>query len=382
MGDLFTKFIKSNKLRYLLYALLISISVGACDDNSTNSIADPNSKLALEIDKVCDSVLTNHKILNGMIVGVWDDNTGFSYVKGKGYSGNANPYTPTPIMYFRAASITKTFVTSVALQLVDEGKIALDDSVIKYLPEMTELTGITIKQLCNMTSGLEDYATSKQFEKDLLAGANKKIEPKALIQYALDQPRVGAPGAVYCYSSANTVILGLIIEKVENKKLDEILNSRILSKYALSNTAFQTQAKMPTPFIHGYIYGIDFSEIADPSWAWAAGAITSNIYDLKKWAKILIDGEAGLISQYLQNQRFFGINQPSDPHSKYGLGIFTDGYGFWGHSGKLPGYTSVMMRNKEKNCTIIISFNVMDDAVSCNQLFQRIAKILYPNLAV
>lgn len=314
----------------------------------------------------------------GIVVGVWDPGKNISLQKGFGYD---NPTTKSPLGFsdlFRIGSNTKSFVITVILQLVDEGKLHLTDKLSKYYPQFPRSNEVTLHHLCTMSSGIFNYTNLDEFWEAYETNPLRKWNPEELIELAAGKPYLFDPGSGYSYSNTNTVMLGRIIEIETGKPLSDALKDRIMIPQGLKNTTFPSDHRFPGIYIHGWRTDstgahTDVSEYADLSWGWAAGAIISNIYDVKKYVELLIRG--GMISDSLQFKR---TNDATVVHEgvKYGYGIFTYGNGYWGHNGALDGYTSIMMHNTVKNRTIVVFVNTYPQGDVVGDVFRRIAQVL------
>jgi len=344
--------------------LVIIQFLNSCSDDGVSTPIN-NVKLGQEIDRICDSVLSN-TVLTGMIVGVWDKTHNLNYAKGHGLANKSNSSPMTPDLLFRIGSNTKSFVITRILQLVDEKKLSLYDKLSKFLPDFPKADLITIKMLCDMTSGIYNYTESDEFENILMNEPLHKWTLDEMLEIAKKRDFYFEPGQGLHYSNTNTAILGGIIEKIENETLQNVLKTKIFQKYGLNNTYYPTDNKMPPkPYVSGYAnitdslkFDDDVSEMFDLTWGGAAGAIVSDLNDVKKWVTLLIDG--GMISDSLQSQRFDGRSFPGGL-AKYAQGIYTySGTDMWGHNGGLPGYTSVMMRHRSLDRTIVIFYNIQD----------------------
>lgn len=187
-----------------------------------------------------------------------------------------------PAAQFRIGSSTKTFVSTVVLQLVGEGLLRLDEPVAHRLPGLL-LDGerITVRQLLNHTSGLPDYVD----DPDLLAGIreDRVWEPHELVALAERHPRLFEPGTAWSYSNTNYVIAGVLVEAVTGRPLARELERRIFSPLRLRHTTFPAGTATMTGYhAHGYT-STDFIPTPDDrpldvtaynaSHAWAAGAI-------------------------------------------------------------------------------------------------------------
>ena len=354
---------KSKYYNYLFIILLFAGFVSACSDDD-NSVSTPSTDLTKQeqIDNVADSLLKNIPELTAIILGIWDNENNFSYEHAYG-TADTKSGTPANVnMLSRVASVTKTFVGTVALQLVDEGTISLDDKVTTYLPEYPKYSEVSIKSLLDMTSGIPDYSTQAEFSMFLLLNMTKKAEPAELVDLVYDKDFLFTPGSfTHGYSSTNTILLGMILEKVCNETIGNLIETRILTPLNLQNSFFATTTAMPTSnVLHGYYIGIDFLTAADPSWAWAAGSMVSDIYDLKTWLQCLVKGNPKLlISDSLQQMRFVG--PPDEFNNTYGCGLGNYGNDLWGHGGKLPGYETIAVTDRHKDRTFVIFFNTMND---------------------
>ncbi len=269
---------------------------------------------------------------------------------------------------YRVGSISKTFTATVVLQLVDEGAISLDDTLASFAiePAMPGCGEITMRMLLNHTSGLFEYTADERFgelsQEDML----RKWAPEELIAFAAEHEPYFPPGEGWEYSNTNFILQGIIVEQVTGNSLAQEIASRITAELGLPETELPTQPELRGEYSHGYLYARDLGdegaeggkELADvtaafdPSWAWAAGAMVSDLSDLKVWVKALVEGD--LLGEELQSERLTTVEawQGSD----YGLGI-AEYEGFWGHPGDLPGYSNAMMYNPESGATIILMLN-------------------------
>ena len=138
-----------------------------------------------------------------------------------------------------AGSVGKTYAAAVALQLVKEGKINLDDKVEKYLGQekwfsrLPNASQITVRQLMNHTSGLVRYEFKEQFTKDLSANPDKVWKPEELLAYLFDEKAAFEAGKGWDYSDTNYIVLGMIIERVTGKKYYSEAQNRILKPLKL-----------------------------------------------------------------------------------------------------------------------------------------------------
>jgi len=326
--------------------------------------SDSLKKLTEFIEKFSDSVITK-ALQPGMIISITQGDK-VIYEKAKGVANIENK-TPMDLkMRFRIGSLTKTFTTTVLLQLVDEKKLTLDESIEKYFPNVPNAKNITIRMLGDMTSGLFNYSEEPAFADSMETSPKKKWKPEELIAISLRNKVYFEPGKGWHYSNTNTIMLGLIIEKLTNNTLPAEIKKRISDKLGLKQTDFAETPEMWGSYPRGYseddtkwVYPlVDVTTKFDPSWAWAAGAIVSDIADLKIYLKALAEGK--LISKEMQTERLkWGLDRPGV--IKYGFGIFEVGKGYYGHNGSYPGYHNISVHSPITNITAIVFYNTQSD---------------------
>ncbi|MER6388524.1 serine hydrolase domain-containing protein [Streptomyces sp. NPDC001523] len=294
----------------------------------------------------------------GAVVGLWAPGKG-SYVKSFGVADKANGAPMKSDLNFRIGSETKTFTVTALLQLVDQGKIGLDDPIGKYVDGVPNGDKITLRELAGMRSGLFNYSEDPDFDKAFLTNPNRPFTPKELLAYSFKHPVNFAPNATFEYSNTNLILLGQVVEKITGRLLREVINQDVLVPANLGGTLFPTGSQYPDPHPQGYTNQSLSGKIVnstdwDPSWAWAAGAMISNLHDLRSWAKTVATGT--LLKPATQAERL--KTQPIGiiPGASYGLGIF-DVQGWIGHNGSIPGYETLTVYLPEADATMVIELN-------------------------
>lgn len=325
--------------------------------------ADNVKKLTEFIDKYSDSMLTTAK-QPGMMISITQGDK-VIYEKAKGLASIEPKSDMLISQRFRIGSLTKTFTATVLLQLVDEKKITLDESIEKYFPDVPNAKNITVRMLGDMTSGLYNYSEEKAFGDSMLADPKRKWKPEELIAVSLRNPVYFEPGKGWHYSNTNTTMLGVIIEKITGNTLPNEIKTRIVDKLQLRQTDFAEVPELWGSYPRGYgeddatwVYPlVDVTTKYDPSWAWAAGAMVSTIEDLKVYLKAMTEGK--LTSKESHAERLkWGLNKPD---IKYGFGIFEVGNGYFGHNGSYPGFHNISVHSPEKNITAIVFYNTQSD---------------------
>lgn len=270
-----------------------------------------------------------------------------------GHSGTALLDTTRAIpeeSRFRIGSITKTFVAVVALQLVDEGRLRLDDTVEKWLPGVLPRgETVTVRHLLNQTSGLYDYLHTLTLPPDprFLDNRLRTWTPTELIDRAVSEgPVFAEPGTEFSYSNTNYLVLGQILRKATGLSYGALIERRIIRPLRLRATVVPgTSQDIPGPHAHGYVpitrdgstRLVDYTEM-NPSVMGAGGEMISTPTDLNRFFEALFRGRlvpADLIGQ---------MTEPGTDGGRYGLGLFirttSCGLTVYGHDGDALAYNS------------------------------------------
>ncbi|MFJ3219888.1 serine hydrolase domain-containing protein [Kitasatospora sp. NPDC086801] len=292
----------------------------------------------------------------GVIVGI--TTPGGSYQRAFGQADKVAGTPMSPDLNTRIGSVTKTFTATGVLRLVDQGKVGLDDPVSKYVDGVPGGDGITIRQLAGMRSGLFPYSSDPDFVNALISDPNRVFTPDQLLAYGYKHPANFPPGSKFEYSNSNYILLGKVIEKAGGEPVGQFLKDQVFTQAGLNGTVFPTDASFPDPHAHGYTDQTPNGETTDatdwnPSWAWSAGAVISDLTDLQNWAKTLATGS--LLNPATQGQRLKTL-PTGDPGVRYGLGLF-DNNGWIGHNGSLPGYETVAVYLPQSQAALVVLLN-------------------------
>jgi D-alanyl-D-alanine carboxypeptidase len=297
-----------------------------------------------------------------------------------------DPETPMPIDgTFGGASITKTFVAAVALQLVAEGRLDLDDTVEAWLPELPAAGDTTLAMLLDHTAGLRNW------DVDVLADLTRIYTGEEVLAGSVAQPPHAPPGERFLYTNANFTAAAVLIERELGKGLDEIVAERITGPLTLSNTHIGDGSVRPTR--HGWLSldtnpdpnrpldNLDFPHEAVVSSGWGAGNLLTSSDDLLAWGDALYSGDLlgdELTAELTTMRRPFAptssngwlveTDEPTTLH--YGLGTVgfcldltgcsPDDVQVVGHGGSVPGSRSLLAHHRESGTTIVVHANVSD----------------------
>ena len=348
----------------------------------TAGARDFSPELERKLSLVARNNMTDAR-LPGAAVGVWVPGRG-SYVRAFGMAdrGTGRPARATD--HVRIASITKTFAATAILQLVDDGRLSLDDHLSQYVAGVPNGDAITIRQLLHMTAGVYDFTDDDAFGQAFYANPGMSFTEADFFAILGRHAPEFAPGSAISYSDSNYWLLGMVLEKVTGRPISSVIRDRILRPLGLKNTSYPTGQTLPKPFARGYFGGLEFNDpltdktLLNPAVGGAAGAMQSTLGDLRKWVKALATGR--LLSPSLQDQRLqfqsFGIPGPVD--LSYGLGIFKLG-NLIGHNGAAIGYSSAGFYLPSKGATIVVwANNSTNSSTPATTIAFEIAEILFP----
>jgi D-alanyl-D-alanine carboxypeptidase len=205
------------------------------------------------------------------------------------------PRTPMRVSdRFRIGSVTKTFVSTLVLQLVGERKLMLTDTVEHWLPGLVPNGDkITVRELLNHTSGLAEYDDAA-LEAKITSRPMKAWTPRQLIAHATAKNPDFAPGTKWSYSNTGYALAGLIVEKATGHSLRTELQQRIFGPLGLRGTSYDSSPRIAGQHAHGYgLVGKPPAKdvsILSPTWAGAAGAIVSTADDVARFERALLQG--------------------------------------------------------------------------------------------
>lgn len=324
---------------------------GTCNTNTT-ALETVEVELDGVLKKILESKLGSAP---GAVLSV--RGSGWRYVKSIGV---ADPDTGKLIncnMPFQIGSNTKMMTAVVLLQLHEEGVLSVDDPLSAHLPEIAAKLPngeqMTLRQLAQHTSGVFSYTddTADGTPGLMEAGTSdpealrRKIGPQEMIDFVIEHGVPGfAPGAEgkWSYSNTGYTLLGMVIEKVEQRPLGKSFEKRIFNPLSMDQTYMWNGIPRPA-------FGLPRSYLAAPfdfettkwnmSQGWAAGAVVSTVDDMHIFIEALVAGDLFRSPQtLLMMQKTVRTTNPA--LLGYGLGLALKGKDLWGHGGQTLGFES------------------------------------------
>ncbi len=306
----------------------------------------------------------------------------------------AQPGRPRGKDRFRAGSVTKSFVATLVLQLVQKHRLRLNDSVERWLPGLLPNGDqITIKELLDHRSGLFDYTSDPSFFGGYLAGTRPlgyRWSERQLVALGTSHPPVFPPGTAAAYSNTNYIVLGMVIEAATHHSLPYELRRRITSPLHLRSTSLKARA--PTGrYLHGYITpagvlapgrgGLFDTGALNASLAGAAGGLLTSAPDLARFYRALFAGR--IIGRRLLSL----MRSPLSPlatliakQDGYGLGLARFRYRcgtVWGHDGDYPGYITLALASRPGRRAVVIAINTDSITLRLAQAISSVGEDLY-----
>ncbi|AXB44774.1 serine hydrolase domain-containing protein [Amycolatopsis albispora] len=302
------------------------------------------------------------------------------------------PAKPPKNAMGRIGSNTKTFVATMVLQLVAEGRIGLDAPARDYLPEFALDRRITVRMLLQHTSGVfshtGDYYNGQELPglpstgQDWVDNRFRTYQPAELVRYALAKPLLFTPGTDWNYSNTNYTLAALLVEKLSGRPFAEELRRRITGPLGLKGTvAPGARSVLPGPHSHGY-YRYQHNGVTktvdvtrqNPSLLFGAGDLVSTAEDLHTFFAALQGGKL-LPASLLAEMR--------KPHPKvgYGLGVFVEDAGcgttVFRHNGSTIGYGALMYSTPDGSRTLTALLTGGDrDVDVVNEYPRALSKLL------
>lgn len=276
----------------------------------------------------------------------------------------------------RAGSIMKPFIAVAILQLVEEGRLALDDPLPAVLPpgviaRFPEAAQITVRMLLNHTSGIGNYA-DEHFDREVAADQHRRWTVGELLDRAAALPRIAPPGERFSYSNANYNLLGQVLEQATGRPWRAVVRERVIARLNLTHTSLPRPGLVPRHrgIAHGYqeVQGKvqDFTDV-DSSMAGAAGghAMLTTAGDLSRFLHAVLAGRVFRHGQTAKEMQTFVAAQSPDGLTGYGLGLerylLPGGVEIVGHVGSSAGYRTFMFRLPAQRIDLTISMNGLGD---------------------
>jgi D-alanyl-D-alanine carboxypeptidase len=305
----------------------------------------------------------------------------------------------TAEMHFRNGAVAISYLGTVLLQLVDEGKVGLDDTIDRWLPDTLASDKVTLRMLINCTSGYADYVAVKSFVDALYKDPFRAWTTEDQLDFVAGKPLLYEPGTNWSYAHTNFVRLGEALSAITGKPVDELIRERIVELLGMRETQSHQTAVIPEPVLHAFDAErgtYEESTFWNPSWTLAKRSVMiTDIHDLATSARAIGKGE--LVSEKSHKEQvgpaLVGLGGPTDkcpkgvcakqtPSFHYGIGTFIVG-GWILQNPSFYGWGALQAYLPEKDLAIAASATLKEEAkVGLNggqMVFDEIAGELAPD---
>lgn len=289
-------------------------------------------------------------------------------------------------IHFAVASITKTFTGALILQLAEEGRLNLDDSLHQWLPAYQYINlDITLRQLLGHTSGLYNITDNPDFWTAFWADPARNWTPEEILTQFMMRP-VLQPGRAFDYSNSNYHLLGMVARAVTDSSMVSLMRRRLYNPQLLQHTFFTPEEPVDGMISDnwsdadrdGHFENVaSKSNTAYYSMSWAAGGMTATASDMAVWAQALFAGNVLREETRDEMLAFTPLNNGT-AFTGYGLGIMRfefDGVEMWGHTGLKPGFLSMLVYVPASGVSICVLIN-QDNAASTYAVVPKLYTVL------
>ncbi len=359
----------------LLVVIAVMMAVGG---GQTASAATPSGK---KITRAARAVTEKYPV-RSTIFGVWKDGRRLA----SGALGESRPGVPaTRADHFRIGNAAEALIVTLLLQLVDDGRLSLDDPLSNWFPTLPGAQQVTLGMLARSTSGYADFVTNPEFEDAFNANPFQRWEVSELLSLAFARPPLFAPGTSWAFSDTNFLLLGKVLRRATGRPVDRLLRQRIWSELGMNDTEMRVGPHIPAPVMHGYSRERGRYEDTtrwSPSWARRFGNVTSTLGDMGRWAEAL--GTGSLLSRRSHALQVGPQNVglgPLTADNYYGMGLGV-GNGWIAANPQLLGYNGVVSYLPAKRAAVVV-FTTQGpmghpSSAYASAVFNRIGRLLAP----
>jgi D-alanyl-D-alanine carboxypeptidase len=361
---------KTRNLRVALLFTLLATSVLAAQSTSSISVA-----LQKEIDSTVQQAVASTGIPSASIAIVQNAAITYLHASGQGTIAPGRPALPS--MRYSIGSISKQFTATAVLLLAEQGKLALDDPVSNFVPNLTRGNEVTIRELLSHTSGYQDYWPQDYVPPFML----QPIAADKILNQWARKPLDFDPGTDWQYSNTNFVIAGLIVEKASGEPLLQFLSEHIFGPLGMKSVINIDQDRLAETDATGYRrYALGPPRQAPKEgkgWLFAAGELAMPAEDLAKWDIAMINQTVLQPASYAQMEK--EVLLKNGLGTRYGLGVGVRqelGYRAVEHGGEVSGFTAQNMVFADARMAVVVLVNE-DSVGASSDIALKIAALLF-----
>lgn len=308
--------------------------------------------------------LAEHGVVGAAIACLDRDGTLVEHASGLADRAAETPLTPRH--QFRIASVTKTFVSALVLQLHNEGVVDLDAPLARWLPELPYADLVTLYRIMTHTGGLPLYS---HYRLDEFPPADSTWTPMALIRRAYEKTPPEPPGGPFEYANVGSKVLGHVVELATGRSLGEAMQARLLTPLGLADTVPSgAGGPLPARLARGHCHDdpagappLDVTDRVPPSFLWSGGDMYSTAADLARWTRALFAGP--VLPPSLRSRLLTDLVPGAFPGSclsHHGLGVMVfrrSGRRLFGYRGSTPGYVGIVGYDPDSGVAVALQTN-------------------------
>jgi CubicO group peptidase (beta-lactamase class C family) len=301
--------------------------------------------------------------------------------KGYGMANLELSVAATADSVYQIGSITKQFTATAIMILAEQGKLAIDDPISKYVADAPEAWGsVTVRHLLNHTSGIKSYTSVPEVMRQSRLDRSRDEILKAV----RDLPLEFQPGEKWNYNNTGYYLLGTIIEKIAGQSYSDFLQEHIFGPLGMSATRVNDMREIVPNRATGYAWTGSRHRNGDytsMTWPYSAGAIVSTVKDLAKWDAALYSEK--VLPQSVLAEMWTPTKLADGKEKDYGFGWGVGGHRghrLIGHGGGIPGFATDIARFVDDRLTVIVLANLENS--NPGSMARTIAGFYVPDLAV
>jgi D-alanyl-D-alanine carboxypeptidase len=357
---------KARPLWLLSLFIWLTLSIAHCEPSRPSN----EEVLSDKVDKLVQDKMYNEQI-PGLALAVLKDGK-ILKAQAYGFADVDSKVPATTNTVFRIASLSKQFVATAIMMLVEEGKISLDDPVSKYLDGTPRRwKKITIRHLLTHTSGIPDFNN----ENIPVADGPGDYDQRVLTAVSRRWLHF-APGDEWRYSNTNYHLLGMIIRKITGKPYGDFLRERIFEPLGMTRTTVSPENGIYPGLASGYLWDNGLHRVGVPIGVTAGGSILSTISDMAKWDAALYPDK--LLKQSSLQQMWTPVRLNDSMTWRYGFGWSVgriNDHLIVSHTGNIRGFSSAIEREVDDRLTVIVLDNRFYSYEAAATLVQKISRI-------
>ena len=290
-------------------------------------------------------------------------------------------------MNFRVGAMSIPFLTTIALQLQDQGRLDLDDKLSRWYPGYPNADRVTLRMLASGTSGYPDQIQENPvFQALQLADVFRHWDDDELLRYAFALPPVCDPGTCFHYAHSGFIVLARVLEKVTRQSMTTLMTTRFLRPLGMSDTRISKLPGMPQPVLHAYSTERDVYEDStywSPSWSIGRGvAMSSTARDMIKGIRAVGTGKFVSSSGLRQLFTPYSKGLPGAPPFDYSLGGLNHNGWFFANP-ELNGYIGLLAYLRSRDISILVENTngpkTPDGASTSGSIWAKVAAYLTPD---